>query len=118
MANSAGNQCCENCGCAGEANAHEVDLHERLLESCSLEGVVACPVCGANEVTANYDQDYKQYYYTLLRRRAWIFRTLEIHISCTKCEYRKVIEHEVPIVRRLYRVIVRGDVKSDFLKRI
>ena len=118
MSNAQGTSKCSNCGCPGNCNAHEVTLYETLLRNCSVKKRLECPDCHSEKMSVEYNQDFNKYFYQGIKRRFWCFKTLEIHIDCNKCTYRKVVEYIIPLFRKLYRLIARKDIQNEALKRI
>lgn len=108
---------CHNCGCSANPNRYEVELYKVLIESCSIKKKLSCPNCHFDEISVRYGQDYNEYYGGF-KKRAWYFNILEIFIDCNKCDYRKVVEHEVPFLRNLYRRIAKKDIQSAILKKM
>lgn len=109
---------CTNCACPSECNAIEIDLYKLVYKHYSINGIVKCPKCHKRTLSAKYDQDPHKYFYKGLKRRSWLFRILHIEVNCVNCDLHDIIEHIVPMTRRIYRLVTKKDIKNTKLKRI
>ena len=109
---------CATCGCPAECDSHVVDLHKYLYEKHSGGRRLDCPACKGPNLVAEYDQDYKQYFYSGFLQRQWLFRILSIVIRCRDCQFSETTEFKVTFARSLFRRIVGRDISSQRLQDI
>lgn len=109
---------CQNCRCPNKLNGFELDLYKHVVDVFMDNGKVRCPRCEQVKLEPVYSEDYKKYYFDGVKKKSWTFKTLEIHVKCTSCDYKRRKEHEVPTLRRLFRQFFNRDLESDFLRNI
>lgn len=109
---------CDKCGYPAGASSYEVDARKFLLEQYSSD--LKCPKCCKPKLDVKFSKDPEAYYYRIypVRGRAVFFEILYVIIYCRKCSFKHEFEYGVPILRKLYRLITRSDIKWDWLKRI
>ncbi len=109
---------CGHCGYTAGACAHEIDARELMLKEYGKDNRIICPECSHNKFSANFTKKPKNYYYNGLKRRLNLFEVLSINMSCRKCSFVRVVECDIPVLRKMYRWIAKKDIESQFLKRL
>ena len=109
---------CPSCGYLAGANSYEVDARHILIKNSECEHALDCPKCSQRQLDIKYNKIPKKYYYIGFKGRQVIFEILYLNIFCKRCSYKKEIEFDIPILRKLFRWVMKRDIKSEWLKRI
>jgi len=109
---------CTRCGYLAGANSYEVDARNILIKNSESEHALDCPKCAERHLDIKYNKEPQKYYYIGFRGRQILFEILYLNIFCNKCSYKKEIEFDVPVLRKLFRWIMKRDIQSERLKRI
>ncbi len=109
---------CPRCGYLAGANGYEVDARRALLKHTECEHPLDCPKCAQRQIDIKFGKDPQKYYYIGYKARAILFEILHLHLFCKSCEYQKEIEFDVPIARKLFRWVMKRDIKNEYLKRL
>jgi len=112
------NDRCPNCGYLAGANSYEVDARTTLIKNSECEHALDCPKCSKRQLDIKYHKIPKEHYYIGLKGRFIFFEILYLNIFCKKCSYKKEIEFDIPVFRKLFRLLMKRDIQSEWLKRI
>ncbi|PSU41562.1 hypothetical protein C9J12_29575 [Photobacterium frigidiphilum] len=112
---------CDRCGYPAGASSYEIDARKILLNHCNTIEGLNCNFCKNSKLNVKFHKNLDEYLYRqeMIRKyRTVLFEVLSVIIYCDKCDYKIEVEYKVPILRKLFRWILRKDIQSQWLKSI
>jgi len=111
LGNSEKLETCGNCGHTAETTVWDTDAR-RFAFTHMLGGIdsFSCPKCTYKLHDISFSEDPVIYFQN--RNGKPLFRNMMIYTRCQSCNHKLEKEFYVPILRRLYRKIMGGDINE------